>query len=79
MILHSLPGSFVRLVIALATLCIPNALATFEYLVDYASLKTKEIGEKLIDNEISRLGKDRSGAVIDMIKKIKSGQRDIYC
>ena len=62
------------------TLCIPNALATFEeYLVDYASLKTKEIGEKLIDNEISRLGKDRSGAVIDMIKKIKSGQRDIYC
>lgn len=58
--------------------CHPNSLMTLkEYLMDYASEDTKQIGEKLI---LSQLGKITSDSVReiceDNIKKIAEGLRD---
>jgi 2-iminoacetate synthase len=60
--------------------CLPNALLTFyEYLLDYASEKTKKIGERVITDETKKI-KD------DIIKKelkirflrLRNGERDLY-
>ncbi len=54
-------------------MCTPNALTTLEeYLVDYASPKTRAAGEKLIDKELQNLpeGKMKS-TVIERLQKIK--------
>ena len=60
--------------------CHPNALMTLkEYLVDYASKETKEIGDKLIEKEIDNIGKD---AIKEQVRKqlvqIENGTRDLY-
>ena len=60
--------------------CHPNALMTLkEYLVDYASQETKEIGDKLIEKEIDNIGKD---AIKEQVRKqlvqIENGTRDLY-
>ncbi len=59
--------------------CHPNALITLkEFLEDYASPKTKEIGEKLIakeldDIESSEIVKEKT---VEYLKKIEKGERD---
>lgn len=60
--------------------CHPNALMTLkEYLVDYASSETKEIGGKLIEAEIDNIGKDNiKDMVREQLKKIENGTRDLY-
>ncbi|MDK2985533.1 MAG: 2-iminoacetate synthase [Clostridia bacterium] len=60
--------------------CEPNALLTFqEYLVDYASERTRKIGEKVI---AQRLEKIRNQKVREKTKQwleqIKKGERDLY-
>lgn len=60
--------------------CHPNAILTFlEYLIDYASHKTKEIGIKLIEKEIdgfkSPLLKSK---LLNKLEKIKNGKRDLF-
>ena len=41
--------------------CHPNALMTLaEYLTDYASPETKEIGWKLIEKELEKIPSDRT-------------------
>ncbi len=58
--------------------CHPNALMTLkEYLEDYASPETKEIGEKLIEKELEVITnpKVREKAK-EYIDNIHSGQRD---
>ena len=60
--------------------CHPNALMTLkEYLVDYASQETKEIGDKLIEKEIDNIGKD---VIKEQVRKqlvqIENGTRDLY-
>ena len=60
--------------------CHPNALMTLkEYLVDYASKETKEIGDKLIEKEIDNIGKD---VIKEQVRKqlvqIENGTRDLY-
>jgi len=60
--------------------CHPNALMTLkEYLVDYASKETKEIGDKLIEKEIDNIGKE---GIKDQVRKqlvqIENGTRDLY-
>jgi 2-iminoacetate synthase len=60
--------------------CDPNALSTFlEYLTDYGSDKTKEIGEKLIKSHIIAMDKDLSAFVELQLQKVREGKRDIYC
>ncbi|MDD5022187.1 MAG: [FeFe] hydrogenase H-cluster radical SAM maturase HydG [Endomicrobiaceae bacterium] len=62
--------------------CKLNAVLTFrEWLDDFASTQTKEIGEKLIVNEINEI-KEKMPAMYSefskMYKRITRGERDIY-
>lgn len=58
--------------------CHPNALMTLkEYLMDYASAETKEIGEKLISAELGNIPKEKVRQICaDHLEKIEQGIRD---
>ncbi len=58
--------------------CHPNALMTLkEFLEDYASEGTKEIGEKLIRDELKNIPKDNVRKIAeDYLNNIHSGKRD---
>ncbi|MBE6047519.1 MAG: [FeFe] hydrogenase H-cluster radical SAM maturase HydG [Clostridium sp.] len=58
--------------------CQPNALMTLkEYLEDYASEKTKEDGNKLIEKEVLNIQSDKvRKIVIERLKEIENGKRD---
>ena len=57
--------------------CHPNAIMTLkEYLEDYASLATKEVGEKLIAKEVETLGNLKE-KVSENLVKISGGARDL--
>lgn len=58
--------------------CHPNALITLkEYLTDYASDKTREIGERLISDELQNIPNEKARMVCsDYIEKIEHGARD---
>jgi 2-iminoacetate synthase len=60
--------------------CDPNALSTFmEYLMDYASPRTREVGETLIAKTLERMEdvpRRRSEALLN---KVRAGERDVYC
>ena len=62
--------------------CLPNALLTFkEYLEDFASEKTREIGERLIRENLEEIGKKdpaRRNFVEEKLQLIAQGARDIY-
>ncbi len=71
---------FMRLVKsgAIANVCQPNALLTLaEYLYDYASSETQELGFRVIEKEIENITSDK---VIQLVKsnllRIKEGKRD---
>ena len=57
--------------------CHPNALMTLkEYLMDYASPETKEIGDRLIEKEIGTIPKEKvRQIVIDNLKAIEEDNR----
>ena len=57
--------------------CHPNALMTLtEYLVDYASDKTKKIGFELIERELSKIPNDKVRAIArENIEQIKASNR----
>jgi 2-iminoacetate synthase len=58
--------------------CHPNALMTLkEYLQDYASDETKKIGEKIIEQEILNVPKDKVREIaLRNLKDIEDGKRD---
>ena len=58
--------------------CHPNALMTLkEYLMDYASEKTKKIGEALIQAELQNIPKEKVREICaDHLQKIEDGIRD---
>ena len=58
--------------------CLPNALMTLqEYLEDYASPATKEVGEKLIQKDLQTIPNEKvKQLVIDNLENIKNGKRD---
>jgi len=60
--------------------CNPNAISTFmEYLMDYASYKTRLIGEDLIEDVIGSMhGIARDRALL-LLEKVKKGSHDMYC
>jgi 2-iminoacetate synthase len=56
--------------------CLSNALLTFqEYLIDYASDETKEIGQRIIDDAIAKV---EQMDFKERLERIKRGERDIY-
>lgn len=62
--------------------CAANGILTFkEYLIDYASPETKVMGEKMIEKELEKIGKEspnRRELIENKIKLIEEGQRDVY-
>jgi 2-iminoacetate synthase len=58
--------------------CHPNALMTLkEFLIDYASDKTKRIGEQMILDELKNIPNEKARAVCaERLKLIEQGQRD---
>ncbi|MDD6646119.1 MAG: [FeFe] hydrogenase H-cluster radical SAM maturase HydG [Oscillospiraceae bacterium] len=58
--------------------CHPNALMTLkEYLIDYASEETRKIGEKLIEDELNNIPKEKVRDICEEnLEKIEQGKRD---
>lgn len=57
--------------------CIPNAILTFkEYLLDYASPETREIGERLIQKRLADVPESVRPAVVERLREIEDGKRD---
>ncbi len=62
-------------------LCTPNALTTLkEYLVDYASPATREVGERLIRRQLETIeDAQQKQELVQRLKEIeKTDQRDLY-
>lgn len=57
--------------------CHPNALMTLsEYLEDYASPETKEVGYKMVEEELKRIPKDKVREIAEQnIQDIKNSNR----
>ncbi len=62
----------------IANCCQPNALMTLkEYLVDYASPETLAKGEKVIQEELKKIPRDRTREIAEKnIREIENGKRD---
>lgn len=62
----------------LSEVCHPNALITLkEYMEDYATIDTKNLGEKIIIQEIEKIKKiEQKTPVSDYIKRVSQGERD---
>jgi 2-iminoacetate synthase len=64
---------------SIGRLCLSNSVSSLkEYLLDYASEKTKLAGEDLLN---ARLGAENSGflsEVIKMLERVTDGERDVY-
>ena len=60
--------------------CHPNAILTLkEYLSDYASEETKQVGETLISSETELIDNEKIKEITKQnLKKIKNGERD-FC
>lgn len=58
--------------------CLPNALMTLkEYLCDYASDKTRAVGEKLILEQINDIPNEKVKAIVaERLGLIADGERD---
>jgi 2-iminoacetate synthase len=60
-------------------ICVPNGMATFEeYLNDFASIETKELGKEFIKNELEKLEGVTKRKTEQMIEKVDQGERDIF-
>lgn len=61
-------------------MCQPNAILTFkEYLLDYATQKTRQVGEKNILDHLDAIENlETKKSVINNLKKLEQGERDLY-
>jgi 2-iminoacetate synthase len=60
--------------------CDPNALATFvEYLIDYGSEETRQVGERLVEQVLDSMGPDARQMAAGMVKRVRAGKRDVFC
>lgn len=60
--------------------CQPNAILTFkEYLMDYASPETREVGEDTIRRHLDEITNEKIRTITeDRLKQIEDGVRDLY-
>ncbi len=60
--------------------CTPNAIMTLkEYLEDYASPGTKQAGEKAIQDSLKKIASEQlKTEIIERLKRIESGERDLH-
>ena len=60
--------------------CAPNALSSFmEYLRNYATKETKEVGEKLIRETINGMDGLAKQRAEKLVKRVEQGRDDVYC
>lgn len=60
-------------------ICVPNALTTFkEYLIDYASDKTKATGEKFLQSELEKAPAVSRKKTENLLERLKNGEHDVY-
>ena len=60
--------------------CDPNALSTFlEYLIDYGTEDTREVGERLITEKVDEMDPVRREHTEKMLAKVRAGGRDVLC
>lgn len=60
--------------------CDPNALSTFqEYLLDYASPDTREVGERLIAQVLAEMDGPARKISERLLAQVREGKRDVYC
>jgi len=60
--------------------CDPNALSTFaEYLLDYASPATRDIGESLIVATLQRMDEKQRDISQKLLTRVRDGKRDVFC
>ncbi len=60
--------------------CGPNALSSFkEYLMNYASPETSEIGNKLIYETIAEMKGIAKQRAEKLVKRVAAGKDDVYC
>ncbi|HOT22883.1 MAG TPA: [FeFe] hydrogenase H-cluster radical SAM maturase HydG [Thermoleophilia bacterium] len=60
--------------------CSPNGLSTFlEYLEDYASPTTREVGERLITEKTAAMEPAPRTRTEKMLAKVRAGERDVFC
>jgi len=59
--------------------CTPNALLTFkEYLLDYASPATREIGERVFKEHLAGLPEEIRAKTLAKCRELEAGERDLY-
>jgi len=60
--------------------CRSNAMMTFkEYLTDYASPQTKEVGDRILDNLVEETKKPETRKIlIERLGRIEKGERDLF-
>lgn len=60
-------------------LCLPNAILTFqEYLLDYASPETRIVGERIIEEQLKEIPKEKMREwTRQRLARIKAGERDL--
>ncbi len=59
--------------------CDPNALSTFqEYLSDYASPETRQVGEALIAQTLAGMDPKSRAVSEKLVAKVREGRRDVY-
>ncbi len=59
--------------------CDPNGLSTFaEYLLDYASPETREIGERLVNDVLGGMEGKAGATARRLVDAVRSGKRDVY-
>jgi 2-iminoacetate synthase len=60
--------------------CDPNALATFvEYLQDYASAETRNVGDACVATLLEAMDPDTQQRAAGMVARVRAGSRDVYC
>jgi 2-iminoacetate synthase len=60
--------------------CLPNAILTFEeYLLDYASPHTREVGERIVQEHVQKLDTEaRRRETEARLARMAAGERDLY-
>jgi 2-iminoacetate synthase len=59
--------------------CAPNAVSTFqEYLLDYASPQTRNVGQELIAQITTALEPPQLRLVEQLLAEVRAGQRDVF-
>lgn len=64
---------------AIRTQCGPNSLASFmEFLINYATPYTRQLGEKLISEKLEDMTEHERGAAERLLQKVRSGRMDEF-